>query len=257
MFASTHGTVRRAAAMTLPVLAAGLLGLPAPASASTNLAPNPCFQLAVTEGSVNGQQGPLHGLVIQPGLPDGWIFEGSAGFFDYADVRADVIGLGGRTRTCGALPRLLAISSAASGKPSVCDAGPCVGLEPVSDAKKTAARAYTVDPAWRTTLPIAVSGGTYNFKVDIEHESVSVGSGAFFGVRWLDANGGPLGFVRHEVPKLETDSNKVRWERFNWDFTAPDSAHQAVLFLGHMEDVSAGQVRFDNVCFQAGSNACT
>lgn len=200
------------------------------ASANVNLLPNPSFEYGVADVTAQPQY-----TNSQPMLPAGWAFEGSAGLFDHSQ----------NVRHTGR--RSAAISIPASGKRRMCDlqgaGGPCVD-NPAQGAKDGARQYFSVNPAWRTLLPVNVSQGqTYTLKSYVAGELVTAGEGAFLGVRWYTGDV-PIGYSQYGPVGVTTV-----WAQIGSTFTAPAGANKAHILLGHSDDTWIGQVRFDDVCF--------
>lgn len=240
--ATTSRIRTSAATVALVALVGGVLAVGPPASAATNLAPNPSFELSVLEGSITGPS-PIHGILIEPLLPTGWAFEGSAGFFNQADPWFD-------DRTAHSGNRFVQISIPASGgEPN------CQGNADCEDALRTskgeAQRAYSVDPVWRTAAPIAVQAGkTYTLRVWTQLDFVTVGTGSFAAVRWLNASLEPLK-VSAKVKRIQGELDPIRtpWEKIERNVTAPPGAAFATILLGSTGELWISSLRFDDVFF--------
>lgn len=205
-------------------------------AAGPNLLPNASFERSVVEppAPVPPYTNP------QPALPEGWIFEGAAGLFDHS--QNDHVGSG---------RRMAAISIPASGKRVIC-ADTNVFCEPdptTSIREQTAAQYYSLPPAWRNALPVAVQGGkTYTLSGWMKVALVTEGEFAIMRVRWLDANGVPIALMNG--PRLVSAGQaESAWTFKSANVTAPSNARQAVVLLAHSTDVWIGQVRFDQVYF--------
>lgn len=196
---------------------------------SGNKLPNSSFEFGVGDVTASPQY-----TNSQPMLPQGWVFEGAAGLFDHSQNDHHT----GR--------RMAAISIPLGGKPRVCDAGPCVD-NPATGPKQAVATHYTVNPAWRTALPVPVSAGaSYAFKVWAARSFVTTGAGAFIAVRWLNGSA-PSGY--QVLATLAPAGEFTSWTLLSGSVTAPAGATQAHILLGHTDDTWVGQVMFDDVCF--------
>ena len=209
------------------------------------------FERAVTEPDPVG--GTIYQANVQPGLPDGWVFEGSAGLFDYADVRADML-LCARQAVSGF--RFLAISIPASGKAAYCAGVSQIGVQqcvnsPAEQVNPTTDLAQSTEPDWRNAVPIAVQGGRgYTLSFWTEQEAVTINTGAVVKVRWHDALGAPIR-VDTLYRRIQPDDlgQKLGWTPVSVGAGAPGNAAFAVILLGHSTDIGIGQVRYDNVSF--------
>ena len=203
------------------------------AQASGGLLPNGGFEVSAIE------PGPAAGRSPQGVLPEGWAFEGVAGLFDHGNG-----GPAGSTR-------FAAISIPAGGKSSVC--GPEVGCHhnPATEVKEAARAAYTVDPAWRNAVPVAVTPGRpYSLDVDLSWEIVTAGEGAFGKVRWISSAGTVLSTSTAWVVKSSASNWAFRpWGRVTGQAWSPPGAAYAVVLLGATDDAWIGQIRFDNAYF--------
>jgi hypothetical protein len=269
-------TVRiRAALAAVTTLVVGSMTLPA--SANVNLAPNPSFENYHLPQQIAE---PAPG-VRQPILPRDWIFEGATELFDHASTHAPFPPSGGgkyfvqisgswsgpRTREC----------SLNSASPSA----PCVDV-PGGAQRDQIAQYYSIGPAWRTQSAIPVNGGTrYTFSTYISNSFPLDGTGAVTKVRWLDANGVPIGISNGPslmAPNANSGANyytfalqsagdvnaykehDVSWtKRVNNNVLAPANARGAVLLLGYSDSAWIGSVSYDLVCFgvyQATGDVC-
>lgn len=230
MSARLHRLAAFAAAAAL--VATPLLTGGAQASDS-GLLPNGHFEESAIE------PGPLAGRSPQGVLPTGWAFEGATLLFDHAN--------GGP----GGSKRIAAISGSYGGKRDVC--GPTVGCvhNPGTEVKDAARPVYTVDPAWRNAVPIAVTPGrTYTLAADVSWELVTEGEGAFGTVRWLGPSGSAIAASKVWRLSSTASSSIFRgWGRVSGTAVAPAGATHAVVLLGATDDIWIGQVRFDNAYF--------
>lgn len=231
---------RHATLLSAVVLAAVLAPMTAQAVPGPNLLPNASFEQSVFEPAPVPQY-----TLPQPLLPSGWVFEGSAGLFDHYPA-----GSGGRQVTHG--QRAIAVSIPASTKREQCvdQANECVD-NPLIGVFSQGRLAYSVTPHWRTALPVPVSANRdYTFAVNIAMEIVTAGEGATSFVRWLDATGVPIG-VSDGPGQLSgaPDQSDGFFVRKTRTVRSPAGAAQAIIALGHTDDVFIGQVRFDQVHF--------
>lgn len=226
----------------MKTLAAALVALslaaPVASHAGPNLLPNPSFESSVLEPTPA-----LAGVLPQPVLPTGWIFEGAAGLFDHSPNQ----------HHSGA--RSIAISAPASSNESYCidQADDCV-QNPINDARDELRPTYSLTPHWRTIDPVTVTAGkTYELSVFVELIIVTVGEGVTTRVRWLDAGGSVIsesvGPKRIQQPD---DPESILWGNapISKELTAPTGARGAIVMLGHTDDLWIGQVVFDDVSFR-------
>lgn len=208
-----------------------------PAAGLTNLAPNPSFEQSAVGPAVTVQRQlnqvlpPEGRFKPQPVLPEGWAFEGLAGLFDHH-------------------PHV-----SYHGSWSAAISAPLSG--PGADTSATSL-AYTVAPHWRTLEPIAVTGGrSYTFSAAMRvvlaqqaEDPIRGPRGAVTKVRWLDANGVPIG-VSDGPSYLRTagQPETMNWKVQSLTVTAPAGARGAHLLLGHNDDTFISQVLFDSVVF--------
>lgn len=208
-------------------------------AAGPNLLPNPSFEASAFE------PGPVPRYTLeQPLLPEGWVFEGSAGLFDHYPA-----GSGGREVANG--QRAIAISIPASSKDDIC-ADPPVGCHdnPINPVRDGARLVYSVTPHWRTALPVAVTpNAEYRLSAWTQLDIVTAGEGSSARVRWLDGNGVPIGENLVWTRRVTgTDSGSVGLVKTG-TVRAPAGARQAHVLLGHTDDLWIGQARFDAAFF--------
>lgn len=226
----------------LMVVSTGTLS---PAQAASNLAPNHSFEQAYIPPAVAHQPG----VYNQPVLPVGWAFEGAAELFDHNSRN----------------PKHGQYSVAISGSWSV--------VNPAGTAY------VSTTPVWRTQLPIPVSPGTtYTFSTWMALSFPLDGTGAFTAIRWVDANGVPIGqssngaklvtpadtdatyqtFVNNSINGYGFKDESTGWTFGTANLKAPTGAAGAVLLLGYTDSAWIGGVTFDNVCFaRTTDNLCT
>jgi hypothetical protein len=199
------------------------------------LLPNPGFEESVLEPS------PVPpGTQPQPILPTGWAFEGAAGLFDHSP----------NVKHAGL--RSAAISIPMSGKREICGPEIDCNENPANEVKDETEHVYSVTPHWRTALPVEVdAGASYRFTGWTAYELASLGTGSTASVRWLDANGLPIG-QNVLVQKINTaDVDTIGWtEVTRASITAPGTATQAHILLGAIDDTFISQVRWDDVSFR-------
>lgn len=220
---------RAAIALTLATIALGL----APSQAATNLAPNPGFERA-----------PVDVVPGQPLLPEGWAFEGAAILFDHSqNVKRTGI-------------RAAAISGSLSGKRRIGLPEP-IGFQqnPVNPVKDATDHVYSTTPCWRTLEPVDVQANRdYTLRVWTQQHVVTALAdfGAVTRIRWVNANGVPLGDVEGPARPWRTgDSDTVptMWEQIAKEVRSPAGAAGAVLLLCQADDVWISQVVYDDVEF--------
>ncbi|MDQ1438142.1 MAG: hypothetical protein QOK43_1771 [Acidimicrobiaceae bacterium] len=199
--------------------------------------PNPGFEDGVNNHPVQSAAG----TVDQPMLPTGWAFEGAAGLFDHTAAERH----SGRYSA--------GISIPAGGKRKACAQEPvgCHDNTPLNTAKSAALTAYSVNPAWRPALPLAVRAGTaYVVSGWMSWQLASItDGGAIVSVRWLDANGVPLR-TDNAVTRI-ADREGLNWTFFSAVVVAPAGAAQAVPLFGAADDVFITKVSYDDVSFHA------
>jgi hypothetical protein len=254
--------------LALVIAAVALVCVDAPAHAGPQLMPNPGFELSQAEGSVAvgggviaDQPSPANGVLIQPLLPSGWAFEGSAGLFDHTDNGSDVLGA---RRNARSGKRYAAISLPASGKKEQCvdQVSRCVENPATGPKENTVAAVYSVNPVWRNAVPVRVNPGqAYVLSVWTSGELMTAGTRAFARVRWLSAGGTVLSLSPEASYTVrDTDFCNAEnqpgggtpgycWRQISVTATAPAGAATAVVLLGHSEDTWIGQVMFDDVFF--------
>lgn len=228
---------------------------PLGASASTaNLIPNPGFEQAYVPREVSS-------LVFnQPGLPVGWAVEGVSSLFDHTPQNP-------KQGSYAA-----AISGSYSGPRKDCSVQ-CTDL-PGSGERDQIYDTYSVQPSWRTALPIAVKGGKqYRFSSWMRLAIPKDATGAVTRIRWFDANNLPISTAKG--PSLIAPTNGANYVNFatekfkdnttDWTYravtvTAPAAAASAVVVLSYTDDAWIGQAVYDQVCLAekpaSGSTVC-
>lgn len=221
-------------AMVFTALCVSSLGAITPSQAlGGNLLPNTSFE----SSALDTPSGTIGYTNPQPLLPAGWAFEGASVLFDHSQNGSH----SGR--------RMAAISGNASLNRNICV--PAVGCNPNTPAnlaKDTAERAFSVQPAWRNALPVAVSAGTsYTASSWTQLDFCSLGTGASLRIRWLNGQV-PLGVTKVAERVIGFDDG-VAWAPISGNAVAPAGATAAVLLLTYTDDAFIGQVRFDDVFF--------
>lgn len=228
----------RRLSLAAAALAAAFFALsPRSAQAGPNLLPNSGFEQSAIEPvpALNGKQ-------PQPLLPTGWAFEGAAGLFDHSPHG----GAGGSARAA-------AISIPAGGKRDIC--GPEVGCKPnpTNGAKDEVSKTFSVNPAWRNALPIAVTAGRqYSVGASVSWTLATEKEGGAFGrVRWLNSSGVPISTSQafSVAPQTPGSSASQDWFSVSGLVTAPAGATSAVVLFGARDDVFISKIQFDNVFF--------
>ncbi|MGH2808939.1 MAG: hypothetical protein ACRDKT_16870 [Actinomycetota bacterium] len=247
------GTMFRRGGMLVLVTTIAIIAVATPAAAQPrNLVENPGFEETRLPDEVMELQKEL-GL-NQPVLPVGWIFEGASELFDHTHS----------TFYTGEYSA--AISGSWSGPRRECSVQ-CVEI-PGGDQKDSVyGSVYSVSPAWRTDAPIAVEAGKrYKLSFAVKGSIWMDGSGAVSWVRWLDANGVPIGHT--PGPSKIADCGGANYVTFaagngtfadgchspDWSMlkskvTAPDGASFATVVLSYSDSAWIGQVIFDDVFF--------
>jgi hypothetical protein len=252
---------------------AAIAGLPGPAPAGTNLLTNASFETSVLPAAVAD-------ATYQPVLPTGWAFEGASELFDHAT----------QSGLPGSLPRFpgakagkywVQISGSWSGSRRDCTLNSAAGAMcldvPGGAQKDELYKYYSLAPAWRPLMPIAVTGGSYTISAWMAYDIPFDGTGAVVKVRWLDANGVPISVSAGPSLIAPTPSSNPRANYYtfaersaggaggipantyaayqkNWTYgkvtvTAPANAVQAVPLFGYSDSAWIGGVMFDVVCF--------
>jgi hypothetical protein len=233
----------RARAYVCAATAAALVGaamLPAHAARpktkvvlGPNLLPNASFEASVFEPSPVPQY-----ATSQPLLPVGWTVEGATGLFDHGQHGAHT----GK--------RAITISDPASTPYQLCQQKTCVS-DPADAPRASAQEYYSETPMWRTQTAIPVRPGrTYELSAWVSWSLETVAYGAVTAVRWVDANGMPVGISAG--PKLMADdrtSTALSWTQIAGTVTAPHNAVGAVVLLGDNDDVWISSLTYDDAYF--------
>ncbi|MHB8513315.1 MAG: hypothetical protein ACYDCC_14215 [Actinomycetota bacterium] len=243
-----------------------VLAIPATSNAAGNLLPNPSFEQTALPSQVMDLQ---HSQGLnQPLLPVGWIFEGATELFDHTPNHHHT----GQYS--------VAISGSWSTPRHECSTVPVTGSctdVPGGDVRDTVyGQVYSVAPAWRTQNPVAVSAGKqYRLSVYTLLSIPKDGTGAVTRVRWLDANGVPIGssqgptllapsnggaswytfLAGATAPGSFKDHSVLNWTKIGGTVTAPAGAAGAIVLLGYTDDAWNGQVVYDDACFATLSSA--
>jgi hypothetical protein len=217
-------TARMRACLALATLAGMAGAVLAPAQAAKapkvvlgpNLLPNASFEASVFEPAPVPQY-----TSTQPLLPVGWTFEGATGLFDHGQHGAHI----GK--------RAVTISVPAATAHTFCQQKQCVA-NPIDGPRTSAQEYYSEIPVWRTQNAVPVTAGkTYQLSAWVSWALETVGYGAVTAVRWVDANGVPIGISRG--PKLIADvrnSPALTWKQISATVTAPAGAKGAIVLLG-------------------------
>jgi hypothetical protein len=223
-----------AAAIALPAHAAsGATAKAAKVTLGPNLLPNPSFEASQAEPA------PVPAYTTsQPLLPVGWAFEGVAGLFDHGQHGAHT----GK--------RAVTISDPLSGPTSVCQQKQCVA-NPADGPRDSARTYYSETPMWRTLQAVPVAAGkTYQVSTWVSWALVTIGVGAVTEVRWVDANGLPVGMSAGPtlVANART-SPALAWTKIAATVKAPAGARGAIVLLGHGDDTWISSITYDDAYF--------
>lgn len=250
--ATSVGRVRRVSALAAAI---AIVIAVAPADAAPrakNLIVNPGFEETVLPDEVMEIQETLG--VDQPLLPVGWIPEGASELFDHTHA------------TYHSGDYSAGISGSWSGPRSDCSVQ-CVEVPGGSVKDTVYGSLYSAAPAWRTDLPIAVTGGkTYQLKYWVKMSIMLDDSGAVSWVRWLDANRVPIGFSRGPSKiancgganyatfvtgdgTFDDQCHSPDWSPLKKKLRAPAGASYAIVYLGYSDSAWIGQVLFDDAFF--------
>jgi hypothetical protein len=198
-----------------------------------NLLPNASFESSVTEPAPVPQY-----TNTQPLLPVGWSAEGAAGLFDHGQHGAHT----GK--------RAIGISDPASTPHNFCQQKQCVD-DPADGPRTTAGLYYSETPMWRTQSAVPVTAGkSYQLSAWVSWALETIGYGAITQVRWVDANGAPVGLSAG--PKLlatARNSPALAWTRISGTVTAPKGATGAIVLLGDDDDVWISSMQYDDAYF--------
>jgi hypothetical protein len=198
-----------------------------------NLLPNPSFEASVFEPA------PVPPYATsQPLLPVGWTAEGATGLFDHGQHGAHT----GK--------RAITISDPASTPANFCQQKTCVD-DPAEGPRASLAEYYSETPSWRTQNAVPVtSGRTYQLSAWVSWSLETIGYGAVTGVRWVDANGVPVGFTAG--PKLLADARNspaLSWTKIAGTVKAPAGASGAVILLGDDDGPWISSLTYDDAYF--------
>jgi hypothetical protein len=242
---------RRVVAVSLAALVSGLAFAPGAHASGPNLIQNAGFEQAYNPQPNVPTDGNQEG-----GFPVGWAFEG-AGLPDH--YSATVGGPGPYRGTfCAAISdptsggrHLHAQTPTQQGVPT---ATVDQDMTPTNLAKDTAAGAYSVVPGWRPiqALPV-VAGSSYTvggyYSWTDANESVD---GVTIRLRWMDANGAPLGVSNFSVAAGHGQTSRGWTQTPLFIAVSPAGAAQVVPLFGAMDDNNPVlQVRWDDVYFFA------
>ena len=234
-------TARMRVCLALATLAGMAGAVLAPAQAAKapkvvlgpNLLPNASFESSAFEPAPVPQY-----ATSQPLLPTGWIFEGATGLFDHGQHGAH----SGK--------RAITISTPAATPKAFCQQKQCVP-NPIDGPRGSGQEYYSEIPVWRTQSAIPVTGGkTYQLSAWVTWTLETIDFGAVTAVRWVDANGAPVGLM--PGPKLIADarnSPSLSWKQISATVTAPAGAKGAIVLLGDNDGPWISSLTYDDAYF--------
>jgi hypothetical protein len=235
-------TTARTRAYLSAGLVAGVLGaalVPAHAAKAPkvvlgpNLLPNTSFEASAFEPAPVPQY-----ATSQPLLPTGWSFEGATGLFDHGQHGAHT----GK--------RAITISAPQSPPHKFCQQKQCVD-DPAEGPRISAQEYYSETPAWRTQSAIPVTAGkTYQLSAWVSWSLETIGYGAVTAVRWVDANGAPVGISAG--PKLIADARNspaLAWTQLAGTVKAPAAAKGAIVLLADDDGLWISSLTYDDAYF--------